>query len=79
MFVVRQGFVHMDVAARNVLLGENMLLKLVDFGQVRFATVQWLNLAARKRAFLSHRHFCQPAAHDVALIASCIVLHVLFG
>ncbi|EGD81410.1 TK/HMTK protein kinase [Salpingoeca rosetta] len=34
-YVHAQGFVHMDIAARNVLLGHNMLVKLADFGQAR--------------------------------------------
>ncbi len=35
-FVHAKGFVHMDVAARNVLLGAASQVKLTDFGLVRF-------------------------------------------
>eukprot|EP00730_Choanoeca_flexa_P000050 TRINITY_DN10020_c0_g1_i2.p1 TRINITY_DN10020_c0_g1~~TRINITY_DN10020_c0_g1_i2.p1 ORF type:complete len:690 (+),score=216.33 TRINITY_DN10020_c0_g1_i2:37-2106(+) len=31
-YIVKQGFLHGDLAARNVLLGENNLIKLADFG-----------------------------------------------
>ena len=31
-YIASQGFVHMDLAARNVLLGENNLTKIADFG-----------------------------------------------
>lgn len=34
LFFARQGFVHMDVAARNVLVHNNLEVKLADFGQV---------------------------------------------
>ncbi|EDQ90246.1 uncharacterized protein MONBRDRAFT_31987 [Monosiga brevicollis MX1] len=32
-YIHQKGFVHMDVAARNVLCGPNCLIKLADFGQ----------------------------------------------
>jgi serine/threonine protein kinase len=34
-FVAAKGYVHMDVAARNVLLHTNNLVKLADFGITR--------------------------------------------
>lgn len=47
-FVTEQGFVHMDVAARNVLLHTNSLCKLADFGIVSWRGKRKGGKAARK-------------------------------
>lgn len=35
-YLARKGFVHRDIAARNILVGENKIAKVADFGLTRY-------------------------------------------